>query len=134
MQTTMSMRQHPGRAIALTVTVMLAVLAFAAVAARPAHAAKVTTGWVTGTVYFNKSETKDMKSVANVAPICGALAPVAPPAGAIAAAACAFDFGAVAFQANRAENRNMCAKIKFTLTPPPATAWWPDIYSGDHCT
>ena len=37
-------------------------------------------------------------------------------------------------QANRAKNRDMCLKIKFTLTPPPMFTFWPDIYGGGYCT
>jgi hypothetical protein len=101
--------------------------------AQPASAAKLTRGIATGTVYFNKLETQDVAKAGPgaVAVLCGPIAAWNAAAGAI----CAVETGAAIAQANRAINRDMCLKLKFSPPTFPylAAATWPDIYRGDYC-
>ena len=108
---------------------MLCALALIVVqAARPesAQAAKVTTGWATGTLYFSKGETQGITEGGPAA--VGACFRFVPPPYNVAC------FGAVAWvtQANRARNRDMCLKVKFLLTN--SAVHWPDIYRGGYCS
>jgi len=122
-------------AVALSLALLLVLATMGTTTARPAHAAQITTGTVTGTVYFNKLETKDLKGTGPAVAVCGSLAKIPSPVGALAAGGCTASIAGLAIQATRADNRGMCAKIKFTLPSrriPPA--WWPDIYAGRYCT
>lgn len=95
--------------------------------ARPesAHAAKLTTGWVTGTVYFSKGETAAItEGGPGVIAVCGTFVPG--PYKAVCLTAVAWTI-----QANRARNRGMCLKVKFVLVSPGTH--WPDIYRGGYC-
>lgn len=91
---------------------------------------KFTRGTVTGTIYFNKLETRDIASAGAGAAVCTVIMRLGVP-GAIIGSGCAVAAASIVVQANRAKNRNMCLKIKHTLYGPPV--WWPDIYSGGHC-
>jgi hypothetical protein len=94
-------------------------------AAYPVVADPRTCGVVTCTYYFNKRTTKDLSGATKAAAVCGLLLKFP-----IATAGCAASAGVVAYQADRARNRGMCLKIKYTKH---AAVWWPDIYRGKHC-
>lgn len=53
------------------------------------------------------------------------------PAAPILVAGCGASIAEAVIQANRAQNRGMCLKIKYA--PGPSPIWWPDIYRGGHC-
>lgn len=95
-------------------------------AAYPVVADPNTCGTVTCTYYFSKTQTKDLSTITKAAAICAFLLKFP-----IAAAGCGAAAGVVAYQADRAKNRNMCLKIKYTKVG--VTVWWPDIYSGKYC-
>lgn len=92
----------------------------------PIVADPATCGWVTCTYYFGKKATKDFSTAASAAAVCSALAKIPP-----LAAGCAIAWAAIVVQANRAVNRNMCLKIKWTKVGLPL--WVPDIYRGRNC-
>jgi hypothetical protein len=107
------------------VIVALAVLVVQAARPESAQAAKVTTGWVTGTVYFSKGETAAItEGGPGVIGACGTFVPK--PWNAVCLTAVAWTV-----QANRARNRHMCLKVKFLLGDP--VVHWPDIYKGGYC-
>lgn len=114
---------HPARALICGV---LCALAFAAVHAatspEPAQAAKFTTGYVTGTIYFSKGETA--VAARGEAWVCAALPRPA-------SIACTLAIGPVSWQARRARDKGMCLKIKFVMPDP--RQYWPDIYGGGYC-
>lgn len=93
---------------------------------------KLTFGLVTGTLYFNKSETRDFSTAGSLVAACAAVGRV-PEVGAVLLVACLAVGISWMVQANRANNRGMCLKIKFTLPINPLGTWWPDIYSGGYC-
>ncbi|MDX6705637.1 MAG: hypothetical protein QOK16_2339 [Solirubrobacteraceae bacterium] len=112
------------RVLACTLLCALALVAIRGAQPESAHAATVTKGWVTGTVYFNKKETRTISefqiaTMACVAAVPAWLKPV-----------CAY---AVVWttQARRARDRGMCLKVKFLLANP--VDHWPDIYGGGYC-
>lgn len=87
---------------------------------------KVTTGWVTGTVYFDRADTHVVATSELGGAVCGTLYWNPP-----AMAACGVSMAVIWLEAKRADARAMCLKFKFTLGPP----WiaWPDIYRGGYC-
>lgn len=91
----------------------------------------LTVGLVTGTIYFNKKETLDFSSAGSALSVCALAAKIPAPAGTVLLAGCVVGGAALIVQANRAKNRSMCLKVKFTL--PPLSTWWPDIYGGGYC-
>ena len=104
-----------------------AFFAASAVSAERAEAAEVKFGYVTGTIYFSKGETAAVAEGGGPASFaCGTLPGPAK-------FACGAMSVAWTTQANRAKNRDMCLKVKFTQAPPPAFQHWPDIYEGDYC-
>lgn len=115
-------------ATALVFGLLCALALMVAAAARPqsAQAAKVTRGVATGTIYFNKRETRTIAEVGapGAGAACGALLPW--PANLVCVAAAAWGI-----QANRAQSRDMCLKVKYLLTRPEVS--WPDIYRGGYC-
>jgi hypothetical protein len=102
----------------------LALVAIRGAQAESAHAAMVTKGWVTGTVYFNKKETRTISEFQLATMACVAAVP------AWAKPVCLY---AVVWttQAKRARDRGMCLKVKFLLGSP--VDHWPDIYGGGYC-
>ncbi len=94
--------------------------------ARPASAAEVTYGIVTGTVYFTRLETIDIAGADVIAGagFCAWVARKTGPAASVIGPYCAINAVSIISQARRAQNRNMCLKIKFT----PTGLAWPDIY------
>ncbi|MCU1452990.1 MAG: hypothetical protein JWN46_1136, partial [Acidimicrobiales bacterium] len=93
-------------------------------------------GYVTATIYFNRGETHDATHGGPLIAACGGLAAlVSGAAGVAMGAACATQAGAVIVQANRADDRRMCLKVKMTWPPIalPTTVIWPDIYDGGYC-
>ena len=104
-----------------------ALLAAGAASTERAEAAEVDFGIATGTIYFTKGETAAVAEGGGGASfICGMVpGPAKFACGAISAS--------WTVQANRAKNRDMCLKVKFTQAPPPAFQHWPDIYAGDRC-
>lgn len=95
-------------------------------AAYPVTADPTTCGTATCTYYFGKKATKDIAASSIVGGGCGLLKVVP-----LVAGGCLVAFASVNVQANRAKNRGMCLKIKYTRFGP--TVWWPDIYSGKYC-
>jgi len=103
-------------------------------ATRPesAQAAKFTTGWVTGTVYFDKNETRNISEVGqDVLDLCTDIVP------ARFTPLCLVSRAWVR-QAKRARDRSMCLKVKFLLSSllNPVPLHWPDIYKrggGGYC-
>ncbi|MCU1451903.1 MAG: hypothetical protein JWN46_49 [Acidimicrobiales bacterium] len=96
--------------------------------------AHFTHGWITATVYFDRRETTDATLASGAIPACLMLAAHAGPAAPFLGAACAAHATAVWIQANRAQSRHMCLKVK--LTWPPSVVplvIWPDIYGGGYC-
>lgn len=91
-----------------------------------------TCGFVTCTYYFGKATTKDIANIKGGGPACGAALKYLPGIAKIAAVACLAIGGAVKVQAQRAVNRDMCLKIKYTRPMAPFAAW-PDIYKGKRC-
>lgn len=119
--------------MAVLALALAAALIAAAIGSQPASAAKLTRGIATGTAYFNKVETKDIarSGTAGIAALCGPIGLWNGPAG----VACAAYAGTHIVQANRAVNRNMCLKLKFSPpTFPYIGVTWPDIYRGGYCT
>jgi hypothetical protein len=88
-----------------------------------------TWGWVTGTVYFSRSETSNARySWYVTGPLCAGLGMWAPPAG----VSCGLAAGSIAYQANTAYNVGKCLKIKII----PGSGVWgigPGSYSGGYC-
>lgn len=95
-------------------------------AAYPVVADPNTCGTFTCTYHFSKTQTKDMSTITKAAALCAFLLQFP-----IAAAGCGAAAGVVAYQADRAKNRGMCLKIKYTKVG--VTVWWQDIYSGKYC-
>lgn len=95
---------------------------------------KVTYGLVTGTIYFNKAETKDFSSAGSLISACAVVAKVPGALGVALLAGCLVNGISWVVQANRAVNRSMCLKIKFTAPVVGLATWWPDIYGGGYCT
>ena len=89
----------------------------------PVTADPNTCGWVTCTYYFGKKATRDIARSSVFGGGCGLLRVIP-----LAAGGCFASFGAVHAQANRAVNRKICLKIKYSRVPAPV--WYPDIY-GD---
>jgi hypothetical protein len=81
---------------------------------------KITWGWITGTVYFNKSETRKLAAVNTAASVLAAALP-APFKVAV------IPLGALAVRAQWALADNKCIKIKL-----PALRF--DSYRGGYCT
>ncbi len=114
----------------LAVGLAIGVLSFAPWSATSAAAASrnyvVTHGWGSSTIYFNKLWTADAATgEVGAAGICGVLFYVYPPAGVL----CGVRAGEIITQARRAQNRNMCLKIKYAHGGP----FWFDIYQGQYC-
>jgi len=82
-------------------------------------------------IYFNKSETKDIGS-AGLTALGGATAACAF-GGAVAVFACAAATASIGATAQYAENHKQCVGIVYTTTPPPLTEWNPFAYSGKQC-
>jgi hypothetical protein len=93
---------------------------------------KYTTGYVTGTVYFKKSETKVIASSLTYATVlCGAAAALV--GGPTFAAGCAVAALQMNAQARTAVSRNQCVKLKVLLFPTPVyTGTY--LYGGGYCT
>ncbi len=115
------------RLTGLALLACAALFAASAVFVERAEAAEVKFGIVTGTIYFSKGETASMtEGGPGAIALCNAVVPG--PAKFACGAAVAWTI-----QANRARNRDMCLKVKFTQAPPPAFQHWPDIYGGGYC-
>ena len=88
-------------------------------------------GWVTCTVYFDKSETRRIADgsigVAAVVALCTLAG------GPIAGAACLAGGAILVLWAQSAQSQNKCLKLKF-LPVPPVPPYWPGTYSGGNCT
>lgn len=83
---------------------------------------------------MNTVETADIATggTAGAGAVCGIVAAFTGPGG----AACAAVAAPSVIQAIRADNRNMCLKIKFSPPTFPfvgSVATWPDICSGGYC-
>lgn len=97
-------------------------------AARPesAQAAKVTKGWLTGKILFNKHETRGIaEGGGGAVALCGRFVP--PPFDIACLAAVAWTVQAV-----RARNRGKCLQVKFVHVLPGYPSL-PGIYSGGYC-
>jgi hypothetical protein len=120
--------------IPLAIGAVLLALLVAPSGPQRADAAKLTRGIATGTLYFNRVETKDVArgGTAGASALCGAVAAFTGGAGGAICAAVAAPF---VIQAIRADNREICLKIKFSPPTLPflAPATWPDIYGGGYC-
>jgi hypothetical protein len=93
---------------------------------------KWTTGWVTGTLYFNKSETINIASgsatlIGGVCAASGALG--GPPL----IGACLIGAGQAIYTANAAKNAGKCLKLKMLIAGPPVYLGG-YTYSGGYCT
>ncbi|MCU1372251.1 MAG: hypothetical protein JWO77_3445 [Ilumatobacteraceae bacterium] len=95
-------------------------------ASYPVVADPNTCGVTTCTYYFNKQQTRDLAKLPTATAVCAFLYKFP-----IFAAGCASAGAVVAYQADRAKDRKMCLKIKYTRFG--VTVWWPDIYSGRYC-
>ncbi|MGE3620376.1 MAG: hypothetical protein AB7L84_07935, partial [Acidimicrobiia bacterium] len=91
-----------------------------------------TCGIITCTYYFGKAATRDIANSEPLVGVCGAIAAAVPGPSAVVAAACAVAAAPIWLQAQRADGRGMCLKIKYGR-PPAALAFYPDIYRGKHC-
>lgn len=95
---------------------------------------KLTTGWVTGTVYFNIPETIEIGDTSWFSSACAALTRFGP-VGAAVAVACAVAWNSVAYTARKARREGKCLKLKFPLTiVTGAGVVVPGTYGGGYCT
>ena len=103
----------------------IAAAATAPVAVRPDM--KFTWGWITGTVYFNRAETRTLRTAtaaaAAAASICGAFG--AQTFGLVCAASTTLQ-GQWSYVANGAYASRKCVKIK-------VPTMWASTYSGGYC-
>jgi len=87
-------------------------------------------GWVTCTVYFNKSETRRIADgiigVTTVAAWCTA------GGGPFAGLACLTAGAVLGLWAQSARSQNKCLKLKFVRVGP-VPPYWPGTYSGGNC-
>ncbi len=114
------------RRLSLIAMLLGSLIIGAATTAPDTSAATLTHGYFSSTLYFNKLETADIADgEAAAAGICGVMTRVYPPAG----LACFARAGEFIIQANRAENRGMCLKMKYAHGGPV----WFDIYGGKYC-
>lgn len=114
------------RRLSLIAVLLGSLMVGAATTAPDTSAATLTHGYFSSTLYFNKLETADFADGEAVAAgLCGTITYAYPPAG----LACFARAGEIIYQANRAENRNMCLKMKYAH----GGAYWFDIYSGKYC-
>ena len=91
-----------------------------------------SSGWVTGTVYFNKAETRTIaSSIGFAGMMCAAAAGLM--GGPVFAAGCAAVALQMNAQARTAASRGQCIKIKVTTVPTPVYLGT-YIYSGGYCT
>jgi hypothetical protein len=92
---------------------------------------RYTTGWVTSTLYFNKSETRTIASAPTAASFaCAAAGAVGGPPVVVA---CGVGAAQMYIQARTAVSRGQCIKLKFSLIPTPVYIGT-YIYSGGYCT
>jgi len=93
---------------------------------------KWTTGWVTGTLYFNRIETNNI-ATGSSALIGGVCASTALLGGPLSAAACLIGAGQAIYAANSAKNAGKCLKLKMSIVGPPVYLG-AYTYSGGYCT
>jgi hypothetical protein len=97
-----------------------------ATTAPAASAYERTHGYFSSTIYFNKLQTADAATgEVAAAGLCGLALWAYPPAGVV----CGLRAGEIVTQARRAQNRNMCLKMKISH----GMGFWFDIYRGQHC-
>ncbi len=78
---------------------------------------RVTWGWVSGTIYFNKKETKKMKSISEMpAVVAAGLAVLG--AGSIVIKWVAFNAATIAWHAKQAYDYKRCVKLKWPIGYP----------------
>jgi hypothetical protein len=86
-------------------------------------------GWCS--IYFNKSETKDIGSAGLTA--LGGAAAACGFGGPPAVFACAAAAASIGATAQYADNHGQCLGLFFTTTPPPFIEWNPFAYDGAQC-
>lgn len=100
---------------------------------------KFTWGWVTGTAYFNKAETKTIASAgwgaASLTSVCALVgAAFGGPVGAAAMGAACFVYSAtIVYTAGVANNSRPSKCLKIKVIPAIPTILQPGTYSGGYC-
>jgi len=92
---------------------------------------KWTTGWVTGTLYFNKRETSNIATGSATA-IGGVCATSAALGGPTLVGACLIGAGQAVYTATAAKNAGRCLKLKMALVGPVYLGAY--TYTGGYCT
>ena len=91
---------------------------------------KFTWGWVSGTAYLDRGETRTVStSLGEAALVCSAIMVGSPPGG----ATCVVIALQMEVQARTANSRNQCVKLKLAGLPPFYQYAGTYIYSGGHC-
>ena len=86
-------------------------------------------GWVTATIYFNRTETNRLAShVYTAAAICGAVGWAGGPG---AAFACLLGYPRLVAMAANARAQGRCIGLRFVI-PNPQT-WWTVYHNGGRC-
>lgn len=90
---------------------------------------QVSFGWVTATIYFNRSETLRIASLTwPAATMCAAVAAFG---GGIAGLACALGAPRIVWGAILAKDRGVCVGLRFVIVSPSNS--WTVTHSGGRC-
>jgi len=128
--------KNPVRRTIIALTIATVALSNVLLSTAQVSAAHFTHGYVTSTTYLSRAETRDLASSATAAGACAIIMKGVPePLGLLAGGACYIGVAGLVIQANRAEHRNMCLKLKFVPTPGVGAnvVIIPDIYRGAYC-